>query len=157
MRQSQSILRPGAHQRRRTLAASRKGWSACAGFGLCRDEPDLGAQTGNVNHPILHPILPPEAALAEILDDSLPLNLPQDIGAEQRDQRTLPPQSADYSRRIKRRLDALNRRTGELRDALDLMIKAELMGRPGHFETQIAHAPGNLSGRLGGRSGVSQL
>jgi len=44
------------------------------------------------------------------------------------DVRTLTLQNSDYIRR-------LDRRMSELRDDLEMMIKAELMGRLGHFET----------------------
>lgn len=86
--------------------------------------------------------------MVEQIGDGLLLNLLKEIRTEQRDQRTLLLQSVEYSRRIERRLDALDRRTGELRDDLELMIKAELMGRLGHFEIQIEHALGRMSDRL---------
>ena len=85
--------------------------------------------------------------MVEQIGDGLLLNLLKEIRTEQRDQRTLLLQSVEYSRRIERRLDALDRRTGELRDDLELMIKAELMGRLGHFEIQIEHALGRMSDR----------
>lgn len=86
--------------------------------------------------------------MVEQIGDGLLLNLLKEIRTEQRDQRILLLQSVEYSRRIERRLDALDRRTGELRDDLELMIKAELMGRLGHFEIQIEHALGRMSDRL---------
>ena len=86
--------------------------------------------------------------MVEQIDVGLLLNLLKEIRAEQRDQRTLLLQSVEYSRRIERRLDALDRRTGELRDDLELMIKAELMGRLGHFEIQIEQALGRMSDRM---------
>ena len=86
--------------------------------------------------------------MTETVDDSLLLELLKDLRKEQRDQRTLLLQSVDYSRRIERRFDALDRRMAEMRDDLELMIKAELMGRLGHFETQMEHALGKLSDRM---------
>jgi hypothetical protein len=64
------------------------------------------------------------------------------------DVRTLALQSLDYMRRMEQRLDgrisgldgrisAVDSRIGSLRDDLELMIKAELMGRLAHFETRI--------------------
>lgn len=86
--------------------------------------------------------------MATTLDDGLLLNLLKEIRSGQRDQRTLLLQSVDYARRVEHRLDALDRRIGKMRDDLELMIKSELMGRLGHFETQMEIAIGTLSDRI---------
>lgn len=52
------------------------------------------------------------------------------LRSELADVRTISLASVDHARRIERRLD-------EVRDDLELMIKAEPVGRLGHFETQI--------------------
>lgn len=49
---------------------------------------------------------------------------------------------AEQGRRVERRV-------GEVRDDIELMVKAELMGRLGHFETQIEARLGALDARLG--------
>jgi len=48
---------------------------------------------------------------------------------------------ADQGRRIERRV-------GEIRDDIELMVKTELMGRLGHFETQIEARLDALESRL---------
>lgn len=67
--------------------------------------------------------------MAESVDNLILEQLPH-IRREIADVRTLALQNADYTRR-------LDRRMSELRDDIELMIKAELMGRLGHFETTI--------------------
>lgn len=75
------------------------------------------------------------------VDTTLVLNVLKEIRAEQASQRTLALQTVDYLRRIKKRLDdrlvALDGRLGSLKDDLELMVKAELMGRLSHFETRV--------------------
>jgi hypothetical protein len=44
--------------------------------------------------------------------------------------------------------DDTKRRIVEQRDDLELMIKAELMGRPGHFETQLDHRLARIEDRV---------
>jgi hypothetical protein len=63
------------------------------------------------------------------------------LRAEQRDLRTLVLAQVEQGRRVERRV-------GELRDDLELMIKAELMGRLGHFETQMEHRLDALAERI---------
>lgn len=57
------------------------------------------------------------------------------------DVRTLTLQNSDYIRR-------LDRRMSEMRDDLEMMIKAELMGRLGHFETIIEQRLDTLGERI---------
>lgn len=42
----------------------------------------------------------------------------------------------------------VDRRLSELRDDLELMLRAELMGRLGYLETQIGHRFDELSNRI---------
>jgi hypothetical protein len=56
------------------------------------------------------------------------------IRRDYREMRALVLGMLDQNRR---RFDDVERRIKDLRDDLELMIKAELMGRLGHFETQI--------------------
>ncbi len=58
------------------------------------------------------------------------------------DVRTLTLQNSDYIRR-------LDRRMSELRDDLEMMVKSELMGRLGHFETVIEQRLDALGERIG--------
>jgi hypothetical protein len=43
----------------------------------------------------------------------------------------------EQQRRLERRIGDVDRRLGEVRDDIEVMLKAELMGRMGHFETRI--------------------
>lgn len=79
--------------------------------------------------------------MAETIGDSLLLNLLKELRAEQRDHRTPLLQGIDYSRRIERRV-------AEMRDDLELTVKSELMGRLGHFETQVEMALGKVADRM---------
>ncbi len=58
------------------------------------------------------------------------------------DVRTLALQNTDYSRRMERR-------TNELKDDLELMIKSELMGQLAHLETRMEASIEGLSNRVG--------
>ena len=70
------------------------------------------------------------------------------IRAENRESRGLLLSLAEQLRRLDRRIDDVERRIVEQRDDLELMIKAELMGRLGHFETQIDHRLGRIEDRV---------
>ncbi len=61
------------------------------------------------------------------------------IRTELRDIGTVVLAVAEQGRRLERRIDHVETRMAELKDDLELMIKTELMGRLGHFETQIGH------------------
>ena len=52
------------------------------------------------------------------------------LRAEVADMRTILLAGIDRSRRVERRIE-------EMRDDLEIMIKAELMGRPGNFEAHV--------------------
>ena len=64
------------------------------------------------------------------------------IRKEIADLRTVTLANADRSRRLERRLE-------EMRDDIELMMKAELMGRLGHFETQVENRLDAMSDRIG--------
>jgi predicted nucleic acid-binding Zn-ribbon protein len=61
------------------------------------------------------------------------------IRAQLRDMQTIVLAVADQGRRIERRVTEIDRRFNDQRDDLELMIKAELMGRLGNFEIKIEH------------------
>ena len=63
------------------------------------------------------------------------------VRTELRDIRTLVLGQVEQTRRLERRM-------GELRDDLELMIKAELMGRLGFFEIQIERRLDALEERM---------
>lgn len=62
------------------------------------------------------------------------------------DLRTITLRNVDYLQRLERRMS-------ETRDDLELMIKAELMGRLSHFETTMEQRIDALEGRLSGKGG----
>ncbi|MBY4641566.1 hypothetical protein K6L44_16570 [Gluconacetobacter entanii] len=64
------------------------------------------------------------------------------IRKEIADLRTVTLANADRSRRLERRLE-------EMRDDIELMMKAELMGRLGHFEAQVENRLDAMSDRIG--------
>jgi hypothetical protein len=49
---------------------------------------------------------------------------------------------------VERRMGDVERRPGEMRDDIELMLKAELMGRMGNFETQVGHRLDALADRV---------
>jgi predicted nucleic acid-binding Zn-ribbon protein len=63
--------------------------------------------------------------------------------------RSLALALADQGRRLERRFGDMERRISDIRDDLELMLRAELMGRLGHFETQIEARLDGLEARLG--------
>ena len=70
--------------------------------------------------------------------ENLVLALLRDLRKDLAEQRTLSLTTVDYLRRMEQRLDerfgALETRVAHVRDDIELMGKAELMGRLGHFE-----------------------
>jgi predicted nucleic acid-binding Zn-ribbon protein len=70
------------------------------------------------------------------------------IRAENREARGLLLSLSEQLRRLDRRVDDIERRIVEQRDDLELMIKAELMGRLGHFETQIDYRLARIEDRV---------
>ncbi len=57
------------------------------------------------------------------------------------DVRTLALQGTDFTRRMERRV-------GELKDDIELMLKSELMGQLTHFETRIEASIDQLADRV---------
>lgn len=70
------------------------------------------------------------------------------IRAEVRDVRTLTLGLAEGQRRLEQRMGHLEGRIDVLKDDLELMIKAELMGRLGHFEIVMERKFDDLSERV---------
>ena len=81
-------------------------------------------------------------------DVALPLSILKEIRADVREHRSLLLQLVDANQRANTRFDAIERRMGELRADLELMLKGELLGRLAHFETQIENRLGELEARL---------
>jgi hypothetical protein len=90
-------------------------------------------------------------------DNALLLKTLQDIRKELGEHRTLLLQSVEFGRKLERHFDdrlvgidrrliGIDERISGLKDDLELMIKAELMGALGNFETKIEHL---LDERLG--------
>jgi len=73
----------------------------------------------------------------------------RDIPAEQRVMRAEAHETRGLLLAMTEQMRRLDRRMDELRDELELMIKAELMGRLGHFETQMEHRLDALGERMG--------
>ena len=87
--------------------------------------------------------------------ENLVLTLLRGIRAEIGEHRTLLLALADQGRRTERRLDAMEHRMGEmerritdLRDDIELMLKAELMGRFANFETRFERHIDDLADRV---------
>jgi hypothetical protein len=72
---------------------------------------------------------------------NLVLNLLRSIRGELVEHRTLLIAVVEQGRRLERRM-------GEQKDDIELMLKAEIMGRLGHFETRIEAQIEALSARV---------
>ena len=81
--------------------------------------------------------------MAEI--ENLMLPMLREIRKEQADQRTLLLSLVDHMRKMEQRLEA---RITYLRDDLELMLKAELLGRLTHFETMMDQRIDALAERI---------
>lgn len=86
-------------------------------------------------------------------DTSLTMTILREIRAEMREQRALLLQLVDANQRTAGRFDVIERRISDLRPDLELMLKGELLGRLGHFETQIEHRIDELEARLSAKTG----
>lgn len=62
--------------------------------------------------------------------------------------RTHTLQTADYARRLDRRMPEMEQRMSELKDDIELLVKSELMGALTHFETRIEKSIDRLSDRV---------
>jgi predicted nucleic acid-binding Zn-ribbon protein len=80
--------------------------------------------------------------------ENLILEQLRQIRAEIRDVRAVVLQNVEYTRRLEQRMGSFEQRLNHLRDDLELMIKAELMGRLGHFETAIEQRLDALGDRI---------
>jgi hypothetical protein len=86
--------------------------------------------------------------MAETVDNSLLLEILKEIRKEQRDQRTLLLLTSEHVRKldqltetrllaIERKILNVEERISGLKDDLELMLKSELLGSLGNFETRI--------------------
>jgi hypothetical protein len=76
------------------------------------------------------------------------LNEQRGMRREVGEQRSLLLALADQGQRLDRRMGDLERRMGEMREDIELMLKAELMGRMGNFEVQVGHRLDELTDRV---------
>ncbi len=88
-------------------------------------------------------------------DSALMLAILRELRAEAQQHRAMLPQLVDASHRHDRRFDEIDRKFGEVelrisdvRAELELMLKAELLGRLTHFETPIDERLAQLGDRL---------
>ncbi len=88
-------------------------------------------------------------------DNSLMLTILREIRADTNQLRTMLLQVVDLLRRHDRRFDEIERRFGDIerrisdtRAEIELMVKAELLGRLTHFETQLDEWIAQLEDRL---------
>jgi hypothetical protein len=72
-----------------------------------------------------------------------------DVRHEVGEQRLLALALAEQGQRLERRMTDLERRMGEMLGELELMLKTELMGRMGHFETRMEARIEELASRIG--------
>jgi hypothetical protein len=75
--------------------------------------------------------------MADGPDNALMLTILQDIRKEVRDVRTLALQLVDRGDRLERHMVEIERRLADAKDDMALMVKSELMGALGSFETRI--------------------
>jgi chromosome segregation ATPase len=88
-------------------------------------------------------------------DHALMLAIPRELRAELRQHRTMLLQLVDATRRHDRRFEEIEQRFGQIegrisdmRAEIELMLKAELLGRLTHFETQMDERLAQLSDRV---------
>ena len=97
--------------------------------------------------------------MVENVDSALLLEVLKEIRKDVRDQRTLAVMTAEHVRKldrltevrfiaVERRIVDVDERIGVLKDDLELMIKSELMGALGNFETRMISL---IDERLAGR------
>ncbi len=84
--------------------------------------------------------------------ENLVLALLRDLRKDLAEQRTLSLATVDAMRRMEKRFDerfgALETRIAHVRDDIELMVKSELMGRLGHFETTFDEKLDALAARV---------
>ena len=76
------------------------------------------------------------------------LNEQREMRREMSEQRSLLLALADHAQRLGRRMTDLERRMGEMREDIELMLKTGLMGRMGHFEIQVERRIDDLVNRV---------
>jgi uncharacterized protein YhaN len=76
------------------------------------------------------------------------LNEQREMRREMGEQRSLLLALADQGQRLDHRMSDVERRMGEMRDDIELMLKTELMGRMGMFEAQVGHRLDELTDRV---------
>ena len=81
-------------------------------------------------------------------DNSLMLSILKELQADMRQHRTMLLQVVELLRRHDRRFDEIERRISDARADLELMLKAELLGRLTHFETHMDERITQLEVRL---------
>lgn len=81
-------------------------------------------------------------------DNSLMLAILKELQTDMRQHRTMLLQVVELLRRHDRRFDEIERRISDARADLELMLKAELLGRLTHFETQMDERIAQLEDRL---------
>jgi hypothetical protein len=79
--------------------------------------------------------------------ENVVLRLLRDIRREMTDQRALLLALVEQGQRLERRMGELERRISEIKDDIELMLKAELMGRLGNFETRFEQRLDDLERR----------
>ncbi|WP_407522777.1 hypothetical protein [Methylobacterium oryzisoli] len=78
----------------------------------------------------------------------LTLAILREIRTELRDHRALLLSLTEFTRRLDRRIDHLDRRFSEVKDDLELTIKVELMGSLAHRDTLLDERLERLSDRI---------
>lgn len=81
-------------------------------------------------------------------DSSLMLTILKDLQKDMPEHRTMLLQLVEGVRRNDRRFDEIERRISDARADLELMLKAELLGRLTHFETLTDERIAQLEDRL---------
>ena len=131
---------------------------SAAAFFLAHDGADVVKNAGGRSdqHPCQHPAENEHPAHAqpaiECLADEpadLTIRLLREIRAEMRDQRSLLLSLTSFTQRLDRRMDQLDHRLANLKDDLELMIKAELMGAMSHRDIQLDERLAQIEERMG--------
>ena len=81
-------------------------------------------------------------------DNALMLAIPRELRAELRQHRTMLLQLVDATCRHDGRFEESETRISDTRAEIELMLKAELLGRLTHFETQMDERLAQLSDRV---------
>jgi hypothetical protein len=76
------------------------------------------------------------------------LNEQREMRREVGEQRSPLLALAEQGQRLDRRMGDVERRMGEMREDIELMLKAELMGRMGNFEVVVEHRLDELTDRV---------